>query len=405
MTGLCVDQVASRLGVKIDTVYAYVSRGVLTARRETGSRRSLFDADEVEALARRGRPRRTTRPAVLDIAVETELTTIADHRVRYRGRDAGKLARSQSFEQVASWLWTGQDGSVGPWKPYEIAVPPELDRPRDRLRAAVVLASAAEPLRGDRSTQAITSCGGALIMTMVHALAAPSGNNLPRLFLQRGIRPMRETVAAHLSVRLAEGRTVSKLVPALNAALVLLADHELASSTLAARVAASVRADVFSVVLAGLGPIAGPMHGSASALVHEMIADSEKRGPSAAVAAAFDRYGLLPGFGHPLYPGGDPRAGVLLSLLRDAAPAAPGLRTANDLIDAASRHSRAEPNVDFALGTLSTVARMPADAGEAIFTIARTAGWIAHAIEEYAEAPVRFRGRTVAKAAGTHFGR
>ena len=87
-------EAAQRLGIKPASLYSYVSRGVLAVRRDAGSRRSMFDATEVETVARRGRPRRSTRPAALDLVVETGLTTIADHVIRYRGRDACSMART-----------------------------------------------------------------------------------------------------------------------------------------------------------------------------------------------------------------------------------------------------------------------------------------------------------------------
>jgi citrate synthase len=98
---LTAAETADRLGVKLPTVYAYVSRGHLRSRRKPGSRRSWFDAAEVERLARRGRPRRTTRPPALDFTIETALTSIDDHDVRYRGRSALVLARTDPFEAVA----------------------------------------------------------------------------------------------------------------------------------------------------------------------------------------------------------------------------------------------------------------------------------------------------------------
>jgi len=394
MSGLSAQEVAARLGVKLDTVYAYVSRGVLSARHEPGSRRSVFDAAEVETLARRGRPRRSSRPSALDLVVETDLTSIADHRIRYRGRDACTMARTLTFEQVAHWLWTGRDEPpVIPWEAYQLSLP-ELPHTRDRIRAAVVIASACEPLRSDLSTPAVTTSAQALIASMVSAVPAAPGARAARLVLDNQ-PPIRGSIAGRLWGGLTAGRPVPGLVAALNAALVLLADHELASSTVAARAAASVRADPFSVVLAGLGPMAGPLHGGASALAHRLLADAIARGPEAALATALETHRHLPGFGHRLYPDGDPRAKLLLGLIHAAAPATPGLRPANALIDAARRHSGTEPNVDFALGCLATVARMPATAGETIFTIARTAGWIAHALEEYAEPPLRFRARAI----------
>lgn len=395
MPDLTAQQVAARLGVKLDTVYAYVSRGVLNSRREPGSRRSLFDPDDVEVLARRGRPRRATVPAALDLVVETGLTTIVDHRPRYRGRDACTMARTHTFEQVAHWLWTGLGDEAGsPWQPYPITLP-DLEDTRDRIRAAVIAGSAAEPLRPDLSTPAVTTNARALIASMAGAVSVTTGRRIPPLALNGDRPPVRDSIAGRLWDRLAGTRSMPGLVAAVNAALVLLADHELASSTVAARVAASVRADPFSVVLAGLGALAGPLHGSASTLVHRMIADAIARGPEPALAAAIEMYGFLPGFGHRLYPDGDPRATSLLDTIAAAAPAAPGLRAARALIDTASRHTHTTVNVDLALGTLSTVARMPASAGETIFTIARAAGWVAHAIEEYAEPPLRFRARAV----------
>ena len=396
MVPLSTEDAASRLGVKLETVYAYVSRGVLTAHRQAGSRHSLFDPEEVERLARRGRPRRSTRPAALDLVVETELTTIADQRILYRGRDACAMARGEPFEQVAQWLWTGVRGARGePWEAHPISLP-ELSDHRDRIRAAVVIGAANEPLRADLCTTAVASTARSMIATMVNALPARPDARAPRLVLDRGQPPLRGTVAGRLWTRLTPRRSTPGLVTVLNAALVLLADHELASSTLAARVAASVRADPFAVVLAGLGAVSGTLHGGASALAHQMLATAIRQGPATALAYALESHGHLPGFGHPLYPDGDPRARVLLDLIYDAeTPQTPGTRAAQSLIDAARRHSRAEPNVDFALAVLSTVARMPPTAGETIFTIARTAGWVAHAIEEYTEPPLRFRARAV----------
>ena len=83
--------------------------------------------------------------------------------------------------------------------------------------------------------------------------------------------PLRGTIAGRLWTRLAEGRAEPGLVAALNAALVLLADHDLAPSTFAARIAASVRADPYAVVSAGLGPVSGVLHGRASRAARQLL--------------------------------------------------------------------------------------------------------------------------------------
>jgi len=391
---LTAQEVAARLGVKLDTVYAYVSRGALSAHHESGTRQSLFAAEDVEALARRGRPRRGSRPAALDLVVETGLTTIADDQLRFRGRDARTLARTSTFEQAAHWLWTGQEEPASRrWEPYPVTLP-ELEFARDRVRVTVIMASTHEPLRYDLSPSAVIASAERMIATMVSTVAATEAT--PAELVLDGDGPtIAGTIAGHLWPRLSPKEPTPGLVATLNAALVLLADHELESSTVAARVAASVRSNPFSVVIAGLGVIAGPLHGAASTLVHRMLADAIDRGPRKALAAALEAQGQLPGFGQRLYPSGDPRAKLLLPMIDAASPPAAIYTAAHDLIDTAWRHSRLQPNADFALGYLSTVAQMPATAGETIFTIARTAGWIAHAIEEYAEPPLRFRARAV----------
>jgi citrate synthase len=96
------------------------------------------------------------------------------------------------------------------------------------------------------------------------------------------------------------------------------------------------------------------------------------------------------GFGHPVHRHGDPRATPLLEAVYAFAT-----RDDRDLVENARRQAPALPNADLALGALTYAARMPPEAAMAIFAIARTAGWIAHAAEEYAEPPLRFRGRAV----------
>ena len=180
---------------------------------------------------------------------------------------------------------------------------------------------------------------------------------------------------------------------ALNGALVLCADHELATSTFAVRVAASVRANPYATIAAGLGALDGPLHGTVSELVHALLADAEREGVDAAVSWRLRHGDRLPGFGHPLYPDGDPRAPALLALLSPDGFDAARRDVAYAVLDAVIGRTGTTPNADFALGALAFAGRMGPDAGEAVFAIGRCAGWLAHALEEYAEAPLRFRLR------------
>jgi citrate synthase len=181
---------------------------------------------------------------------------------------------------------------------------------------------------------------------------------------------------------------------ALNAALVLLADHELATSTMAVRVAASVRADPYDALAAGLATLAGPLHGGASQLAYELLAVAERDGAARALNDVLREQGRLPGFGHTVYKTGDPRFDALYRL---AEPILSEDRRAlvREVMDLAAEHDVPLANCDLALAALSWGTGMPPDTGRTIFAVARVAGWTAHYMEELTERPLRFRTRAV----------
>ncbi len=186
------------------------------------------------------------------------------------------------------------------------------------------------------------------------------------------------------------------LQDALRAALVLLADHELAASTLAARVAASVRADPYAVVATGMGAAGGALHGGASLGVETMLAAAATPADVPRVVGSVLRRGeRIPGFGHFVYRAGDPRAAFLLA--RDPGrryPGHPAWRSRRRWWRRWPAAACPRPNIDFALAVLASASGMVTGAGEAVFAVARTAGWIGHALEEYARrTPLRPRAR------------
>ena len=393
---LTAAEAARRLGVKPATLYAYVSRGVLNRVRAPDGRTSLFGAEEVEQLARRGRPR---RPAgVADITVESAITEITGDSLRFRGLDATRLAVSRTFEEVAELLWTGEfpsgrESGREPWRARPAALAagraaqaalPAGTLPLERLQVIVPAMAATDPLRLQLDRPAVIAAGRNIIAGMVDCL--PSG-----VTADPG-----EAVAGRLWSRLCNRRPAAPgLMRALSAALVLLADHELAASTLAARAAASVRADPYAVVGTGLGAVSGALHGGASLGAETLMAAASGPEDVPRVVAELLRRGeKVPGFGHFVYRGGDPRAILLLDLVRRVAPKSGQLAVA-DAVFAEVRHkSLPEPNIDFAIATLVRVAGMVRGAGEAIFAVARTAGWIAHALEAYS-GPGPLRPRAV----------
>jgi len=404
---LTAAEAARRLGIKPATLYAYVSRGVLSRVRAPDGRTSLFGAEEVEQLARRGRPR---RPAgVADITVESAITEITGDSLRFRGLDATRLAVSRTFEEVAELLWTGEfpsgrESGREPWRARPAALAagraaqaalPAGTLPLERLQVIVPAMAATDPLRLQLDRPAVIAAGQNIIAGMVDCLPGDVTSAAG------------EPVAGRLWSRLCagnepgngpghgQGRPAPGLMRALSAALVLLADHELAASTLAARAAASVRADPYAVVGTGLGAMSGALHGGASLGAETLMAAA--RGPEdvpRVVAELLRRGEKVPGFGHFVYRGGDPRAILLLDLVRRVAPKSRQLAVA-DAVFAEVRHkSLPEPNIDFAIATLVRVAGMVRGAGEAIFAVARTAGWIAHALEAYS-GPGPLRPRAV----------
>jgi citrate synthase len=183
-------------------------------------------------------------------------------------------------------------------------------------------------------------------------------------------------------------------VRSVNAALVLMADHELATSTLAVRLAASTHADLCDALLAGLGTIAGPLHGGASQLAYGLLVDAERHGVEQALDDTLRWQRVLPGFGHPVYKNGDARFEALLALFNQMA--SPGqIELVRSIVGLAATHGLPAANVDLALAAIAWSAGMARDAGRTIFTVARVAGWTAHYLEELGERPLRFRARAV----------
>src|ERR1700685_4406109 len=97
------EEAARRLGIKLTTLYAYVSRGLLTSHPSNDSRRRLFDVDDVEQLARRSRGGRRVESRLA--SVTTGITQIRDDGASYRGQPVAALAANNTFEEVADLLW------------------------------------------------------------------------------------------------------------------------------------------------------------------------------------------------------------------------------------------------------------------------------------------------------------
>ena len=323
---------------------------------------------------------RTRRGAVadrpsIDVRIATAITHLHDDSPTYRGRRVLDLVDTHSFEDVADLLLTGETtGHTAGWR---------VDRNvLARARRVVDAAAPVEPLT-------------ALALT-ARSLATEAGDD-PAAVARRLLSiapsvlggPQRGSIAERLT-RAWQRQPSTELVDAVDRALVLLADHELATSTLAVRVAASVRTTPGAAIAAGLDVVAGRLHGAASQESAALFALAADTDPVAAVAAGLTGDRRLPGFGHSVYRRGDPRFEPLLTAVRSI-PAPPRRMAVVDaVIGEAGRSIGHLPNIDLALGALIHVGRLPLDAP--IFGVARIAGWAAHYDEELGERPVRFRG-------------
>ena len=375
---LSTEEAARRLGIKVPTLYAYVSRGLLESHRDPTRRGSLFDLADIEALAARSRGGRQTATRLATIT--TGVTQLDQHLGPiYRGRLATDLAGGSSFEDVAELLWQTEGG--GDWSAPDLG-PCSLTQTLDRMRWALVVCGATDPLRSDLRPVAVARAARRATAALTAAVGPAAAG------FDDGA-----SVAARLGARLG-GSSSAVPTAAVNAALVLMADHELATSTMAVRIAASVRSDPYDALLAGLATLAGPLHGGASQQAYELLAVAERDGAARALNDVLREHGRLPGFGHSVYKSGDPRFGALLAL---AEPLLGAERRAlvREVIALAAAHEVPAANCDLALAALSWGTGMPPDTGRTIFAVARVAGWTAHYMEELAERPLRFRARAV----------
>jgi citrate synthase len=379
------DAAAKLLGVQRRTLYAYVSRGQVRSVPGARGRPRLYAVADLQRLRAR-RDARAGHGAVAagalrwgEPVLDSAITAITPDGPIYRGHAATALAtRGLRFENVAELLWHGylpETSIVWPRGTLPIAVLARLvpygTRSLDVMPLVVHAAALADPQRADGRPDAVVGRGRALIPLLAAALAPDFAAAAVTRALAAG------SVAAVAARALGLDDDV---LPAIDRVLVLLADHELNASSFAARVAASTEADPYACISAALAALSGPRHGTAAEHVARFA--DEVGAPEAARAAvrALRRKGQVPpGFGHPLYPAGDPRARPLLELARDS-----GERRARTLLAIVDATSGAEPNVDLGLAAAVVALGAAPWTASGLFAVARSAGWLAHALEQRA---------------------
>ena len=353
-------QAAAALGVTRATLYAYASRGQLRSEHVPGrTRERRYLRQDIEHLRDRKEARRDPAKAAAkglrwgSPVLESGITLIRDGRLYYRGQDAIALAEHASLETVAELLWQGEGMfDRSPARAPRLAITGDAV---SRCQAALPLTGAMDPAAYDLRPAAVRHTGARIVRLMAAIIAG------------------REQRSPVQPLHMLWGPKVSEVV---RSALVLCADHELNVSAFTARCAASAGASPYDVVSAALATLKGHRHGGQSERAAAMLLEPR------AIENRLRRGERVPGFGHPLYPEGDPRAAVLLRLTEESRH-----REVWRRVRVLAKRGREvlglHPNLDFALAAVSHAYRLPERAPIILFALGRTVGWIAHAIEQY----------------------
>ncbi len=408
-------QAATTLRISLPTLYAYVSRGLIRSEAGDGNRSRRYHADDVaqlQARRKRGRDPEGVAAAALDFGtpvLESAITLIERGRLYYRGRDVCRLAEQLTLEAAANLLWQSAQDPFAPDNlppPAAAALPDDL-APTSRCLALLPIAAAADQEAQSSRAPAALQRVGTRVMRLIAAATAGA---------DPGPAPLHRVLARGWQLN------DNQSLDLIRAALVLVADHELNVSTFTVRSIASAGATLYGAVIGGIAALQGGRHGGASKRAETFLAElasaSDLRGAiglrlqreaaarwrevsgQGAAGPPPQRGEQLPGFGHKLYRDGDPRAAWLLDRL--AAQGGSEVDFAQEVARQVTEMTGQKPNVDYALAALARSLRLPAGAPLAIFTVGRAAGWIAHAMEQYAAGNlIRPRARYVGVAPAT----
>jgi citrate synthase len=363
-------QAAARLGVSRQTLYSYVSRGLLRAHPGDSHRERRYLTAEVNQLATRRSRARSPVHAARDAlnwglpVVESSICCIDAGRLYYRGRDVLSLIETQSAEDVAALLWQcSKQEAFAVVGPLSSKIPAGRFERNSTKSLVSSFALAGSHLPPD-SWHAVTGRSTRLYGDLVRVLAGCVLRTNPHA------EPLREQCARAWSLAAAKARL-------LEIALILCADHELNASSFTVRCIASTAANLHACVLGGLAALSGPRHGGMTTRVEALWNEvGEAANPEVSLRARLERGDDLPGFGHPLYPEGDVRASAILSQLA-------GRRQRwRPLAQAVEQLTGLRPSLDFALVALRRDLQLPVGSALGMFCLGRSIGWIAHALEQ-----------------------
>lgn len=394
---LTAEEAVGLLGVSRQTLYAYASRGMIRSIRQTGSKQKLYLREDVEKVKARSEARSghgAVAASAMDWGepiIQTTITEITPAGPRYRGRLASNLLRTgTSFETVAELLWTGiwQEDALR-WDvtplPNEIralidAIPPLQSNDQllevfalVTLQIGMLRGTTSERLRGGRSVEAARE----IIQTMVGCLGLLSSRK--RFIPMEDGQSISQGILSALEID-----DTDENIDAIESFLILFADHELSPGAFAARVAASCGATLHSCITSAIATSTGVQVGRMYDRIEELLTDEPEKDSLLRRAHRYLESGsdLPPGFGHRLYPEGDPRSLKLIEIVKQRRCQNKRLEAIYRFIDEGHTRLGLSPRHELAVVTLAVAMGLPKHCGGALFVLARSAGWVAHVLEQ-----------------------
>ncbi len=384
-------EAASALNVSVNTIYAYVSRGLIRSESSIdGKRNRRYLREDIDKLDNRRQARSNPDQLTQDAlhwgapVLESGISLIDNGNLYYRGIPIKDIVDTMTVEEVASLIWTGH--AEGADKLFHHGLHPTAQKyemmllhvevegadltPVQAFQIVLPIAMADDPTSYDTRPEAI-AMKGARVLRLMTSVAA--GDVIEQVtvaeMLHRGWCPQ-------------DGNSIKLF----NTAMILCADHELNVSSFTARVVASAGATPYAVINAGLSALQGTRHGGYTESVEAFLDEIHTPNRIEKVIASRMRRGEaipVPGFGHQLYPDGDPRAKILLDMLNDYYPKSEEVKLCQAVIHTVHRMRGEYPTIDFALAILGRVYQLPAGSTLGIFALGRMIGWVGHAIEQY----------------------
>ncbi len=319
-------------------------------------------------------------------------------RLTYHGYNIHDLARTTTFEEIAYLLWFGKLPTRMELVDLKVRLLEERTLPTVVLQVLSDLPSTTAPM--DALRTAVSAWGAATIqgkpnLDQAIALTARFPVFLSAFHrLRNGLKPLESHpelgYAANYLYLLSGHMPKEEHVRALDAYLVLLADHGMNASTFTARVVASTESDIASAVVGAIGALKGPLHGGAPSKVQDMLeAIGTQDRAESWMRDALARGERLMGFGHRAYKTEDPRAEELREMARLADPqefilARRVEELALALLEEQKPGRRLYTNVEFYSAVVLASVGLPRDLFTPTFAASRVVGWTAHILEQVA---------------------